>query len=202
MPIKVLVKKISKPEIQEILDYYNHLKLPGEPALGYLSCSEGGFKLDLSMNDYIKHYKRYGGRNPPMKQIRWNNNLLVSYYNYPAFSAEEENRLYLAMIHVLGKEKIRFYKTFSDAIISSLSSRQVASLLSATVHITEFQNETPPSGLNRKSPVFIRRSPITRSPSTNSMLCNMQRSLSTSSLDKSVYNDITTHIWAVPRMRL
>lgn len=119
MPIKVLINHIKKEDILAILDYYNTTKQSGEPNLGVLPCKEGGFKLDIDINTFIQKYKKYGGNIPPIKQIRFHNNILVSYYNFPGFSDSEEWRLYLAIVYSIGRENVKWYNSYSGAIISS-----------------------------------------------------------------------------------
>ena len=118
MPIKVATKYITSEEIQAIIQNYNYNKPTTEPSIEYLQCSEGGFKLYIGIHEFNKKYKRYGGytRNGPVKQLRWNRNILVSYYNYPGFSPDEELRLFRAMCDILGRENVEYYETFSSAL--------------------------------------------------------------------------------------
>lgn len=124
MPIKVTTSRITLDEIHLILDHYNTNKPANDAYLAYLPCKEGGFKLDISIDEFLGKYKRYGCQSQtPIKQLRWNRNILVSYYNYPGFSPEEESRLFHAMSVVLGRENVRHYETFSAALLASPSVR-------------------------------------------------------------------------------
>lgn len=123
MPIKVTKSRINLDEIRLIIDYYNTNKSENEAFLAYLPCKEGGFKLDISIDEFLGKYKRYGCQHTPIKQLRWNRNILVSYYNYPGFSPEEESRLFNAMSVVLGRENVIHFETFSAALLASPSVR-------------------------------------------------------------------------------
>jgi len=119
MPIKIFITNITKEEILSIIEYYNSTKHSYEPNLKFLPCKEGGFKLDIGIDEYIKKYKKYGYYSITIKQIRFYQNILVSYYNYPGFSKSEEWRLYLAISNTIGRENVKWYESFSGALNSN-----------------------------------------------------------------------------------
>lgn len=114
MPIKVAVRRITSEELKEILRYYNNNRLcPEKDApLELLPCREGGFQI-ANRELQIKWFHHR------IKQLRWNYNILVTYHNHLSFSKEEERLLYGAMRHVLGRENVQWYHSYSDAITSS-----------------------------------------------------------------------------------
>ena len=113
MTIKVTLNLINKDDNEKILQYYNELKTNNDEYLDIIICKEGGFQLvPYNQNKSVKYNS---------KQLRWNNNYLVSYSNYNQFNKEEENLLFKVMRLVLGKENVLLYNSYSDALLSSPS---------------------------------------------------------------------------------
>lgn len=103
MPIKVLVDTICYEDIQHILDYYNanaQTKLGHSEPLERLDRYEGGFQIsipemkDVNCDD-----------NKKIKQLRWHRGYLISSY-YIGFDKDEEELLYLSLVHVLGQDNV------------------------------------------------------------------------------------------------
>ena len=116
MPIKFF-SNISAKQNQQIVYMYNSVKSPTEMPLEYISGKNGGYRISIK-SDEIQQYRNYSIYNKCSKQIRWNNNILVGYYNIPEFTKIEKNRLYYAMLQVLGKENVKIFASYSDAILS------------------------------------------------------------------------------------
>ena len=119
MPIKVtLSKQVILADAHRVLNEYNMRKKMSDQSLEFLSCKEIGFKIQA---DNRKTNRIYGYVDNSYKQLRWNRNTLISFYNYPAFSIEEENILFKSMRQVYGKENVIYYSTYGDALANSPS---------------------------------------------------------------------------------
>jgi hypothetical protein len=59
-----------------------------------------------------------------IRQIRWQGNLLVNYFNYKGFSVEEEELLYKSIHYTIGSKYVSYYPSLSHAIEHSPSTIQ------------------------------------------------------------------------------
>jgi len=117
MPIKVtLPKQVILDYAQQVLDEYNKRKKPNDPLLEFLSSKEVGFKIRV---DNRKTERVSGYVENTFKQMRWNRTTLVSFYNYPAFSVEEEKLLFQSMRQIFGKDNVIYYSTYGHALANS-----------------------------------------------------------------------------------
>ena len=170
MPIKVAKHKITQNEIKDIIEFYNANKPQSETTLQYFSCKEGGFRLvPIGSRDTYRTTNLH-------KQLRWYRNVLVSYYNYPGFSEEEEQLLFQAMSITLGPQNVKHYKAFSIAITSSPS-------------IKILVEDTPKNLLDTSEHI------------SNPNPYSLHMKLFTNT-NNNTFSDVTSHIWAVPRMRI
>jgi hypothetical protein len=100
MQIKVLIDTINSDDIQKILDYYNQNKSLDDEPLQRLDRFEGGFQICLpEMKDVMCD------SNKKIKQLRWHNGYLVSFY-YIGFNDNEQDLLYRSLIQALGEENV------------------------------------------------------------------------------------------------
>jgi hypothetical protein len=124
---------LTLEEIAHIIEHYNNHKLPNESCLEYLQCKEGGFILHITPTELRQKYKYYNCKHIPVKQIRWNQNILASYFNYPGFTQQEEFRLFQSISSVLEKQDVgegtenrsivQYFETFSDIFLEKKKSR-------------------------------------------------------------------------------
>ena len=101
MPIKVY-STISEQDNQQIIQIYNSIKSPTEMPLEKISGKGGGYYFVIKP-DEKRNFRTYYS-NLSTKQIHWNCGILVGYYNFPEFTKTEQNRLYYALLQVLGKK--------------------------------------------------------------------------------------------------
>lgn len=113
MPIKVAFLEMKLTYIPDIIEYYNYLRPDGSDPIEYLDCKEGGYQILCSDKKNV-FYGKY-------KQLRWHRKILISYYNYPSFTIEEELLLYNMMRYALGKENVAYYLSYDQAIKHSPS---------------------------------------------------------------------------------
>ena len=100
MSIKVLVDAVSSEDIQKILEYYNQNKSLEDEPLQRLDRFEGGFQICLpEMKDVMCD------SNKKIKQLRWHNGYLVSFY-YIGFTYIEQDLLHRSLSYVLGEENV------------------------------------------------------------------------------------------------
>ena len=127
------IRYLTLEEIAYIIEHYNNHKLQNESCLEYLQCKEGGFILHITPTELRKKYKYYNCKHIPVKQIRWNQNILASYFNYPGFTQQEEFRLFQSISSVLEKQDVgegtenrsivQYFETFSDIFLEKKKSR-------------------------------------------------------------------------------
>lgn len=133
MPIKVTSQEMTTKYIEDIIEYYNYSRPAGSEPIEYLQCKGGGYKILCSNK---QHYA-----NGKYKQIRWQRKILISFYNYPSFSIEEELLLYNMMKFVLGKENVSYYLSYDQAIKHSPSFK--SSILSSILACNTAFNQLP-----------------------------------------------------------
>jgi hypothetical protein len=106
---------ITVDQIDEILQYYNTYKQKNHEALE--QCEDGGgFMIAVKgANPQIM------SKNQCVKKLKWHKNILVTYVDYPGFTSEEEELLYVAMIYVLGDKYVERFDSYSNALMSSPS---------------------------------------------------------------------------------
>lgn len=127
------IRYLTLEEIAYIIEHYNNHKLQNESCLEYLQCKEGGFILHITPTELRQKYKYYNCKHIPVKQIRWNQNILASYFNYPGFTQQEEFRLFQSISSVLEKQDVgegmenrsivQYFETFSDIFLEKKKSR-------------------------------------------------------------------------------
>jgi hypothetical protein len=113
MPIKLVSQEMTVFGIDDIIQYYNYLRPDGSEPIEYLHSKDGGYQILCSDRNNVFHGQ--------YKQLRWQRKILISYYNYPSFSIEEELLLYNMMRYVLGKENVSYYLSYDQAIKHSPS---------------------------------------------------------------------------------
>lgn len=111
MTIKVITN-INEENYKDIKLFWDINKVQGIGNLELLNSKNGGFQT-------FHLYEKQGIKYENIHQLHWYSNYLVSYTNYPGFSNEEEYLLYKSLCFALGKENVLFYKSFSDAYMSS-----------------------------------------------------------------------------------
>jgi len=118
MPIKLYSLSIlSNENINEIVFQYNNSKLiewEHMRSMFTLHNEFYGFQIQST-----KNYPQFSQDNNNCKQIRIYRKYLTAYNNYPAFLTEEELLLFSVMSLVLGKENVKYYKSFSSALSTS-----------------------------------------------------------------------------------
>ena len=122
MPIKVtLPKSFILKGSENVANEYNSRKDSDKQILEVLQCAEGAFKIFIKTGE---SYKVLTYVNYLYNLMRWNRSTLVSFYNYPAFSNEEEQLLFLSMRQIYGKENVIYYPTYGHALASSPSTNK------------------------------------------------------------------------------
>jgi len=131
MTIKIALSSVSKQDIADILIHYNNIKPQNSGFLEDLVCKEGGFRIapqecKTSLNKSDPVAMHFCTRNNERaRELRWNSKkYLVSYFNRPGFSKEEEILLFKVMRFVLGKENVSYYETYGDAKTDSPSIKE------------------------------------------------------------------------------
>jgi hypothetical protein len=119
MPIKVtLPQDTILEEIVNVANEYNSRKDVSMPRIELLHGTEGGFKIRVENLTayYLQSYVEY-----TYKQMRWKKNVLISFYNYPGFSLEEETLLFQSMRQIYGKENVLYFPSYGHALANSPS---------------------------------------------------------------------------------
>jgi hypothetical protein len=131
MPIKVsTIDLITKENIRAIVHYYNTNLPKGFEPIEFVEYKNNSVVMP-STDDIRPMY--YGFRIPSSSQtnhiysngtykhMRWQRKTLVSIYNFPPFSQEEEIWLFRTIGFVLGKEHVSYYRAYNEAIKHSPS---------------------------------------------------------------------------------
>ena len=101
MLIKVLLSEIEQSKINKIIDTYNDIKPENEPRIEHLARAEGGFQIQIKNMQSINC-----DPNEKIKQLRWKHGLLLPHLHYQSLTYQEQYRLYISLIQVLGKEHV------------------------------------------------------------------------------------------------
>lgn len=97
--IRVLFNPINAGETKKlILEYYNKYKDTDENPLELLDRSEGGFKIDIPPEQWIKD--SYVNENDKIRQLRWSQGRLVS-ANYIGFTPKQYMLLFDALVYAM-----------------------------------------------------------------------------------------------------
>ena len=90
-----------------VIEHYNNNKAEHDSPLQKLDRAEGGFKLDIPL-DKLEQHQGFLDNNMKIKQLRWENNCLVSRMGMPRFNANELWDLFWALKMTMGDENVEF----------------------------------------------------------------------------------------------
>jgi len=122
MPIKITtVDLITKASVLSMVEYYNTHRPKNTEILElveytHLSVRSGEVPLTRYGFRMLATQPNHAYANGKYKYMRWQGKTLVSIYNYPPFSPEEEILLFKIARYVLGKENVSYYRTYEQAI--------------------------------------------------------------------------------------
>ena len=107
MSIHVLIDRFTKEQMQATLDHYNANKPAGEFPLEQLDRAEGGFKIELPPEKWVKNSSSAlpPDANDKIRQLRWSDGYLKSSY-YKGFTATQYMLLYEALVVGFGSGNV------------------------------------------------------------------------------------------------
>jgi len=97
MPIRVLIDRFTREQMEATLAHYNKNKDLDEGDLEELDRAEGGFKIKIPEDQWKKDPRLGTDANDKIRQVRWHEGLLLS-RGYKSFTGKQYMLLFEALV--------------------------------------------------------------------------------------------------------